>query len=120
MIRIDAYPTHELNGVKYRCGRVLPFGASFTGGGGINFSIFSRGAVSCELLLYHYGEPEPFLVIPFPEEFRLGSVFTMTVYDLNYDKLEYGYRYLREMPRKIVAKGECTVSTEHDPMMELR
>ena len=35
-------------------------------------------------------------------------------------KREYGYRYLREMPRKIVAKGECTVSTEHDPMMELR
>lgn len=93
MVRIDEYSTHELNGVKYRCGRVLPFGASFTGGGGINFSIFSRGAVSCELLLYHYGEPEPFLVIPFPEEFRLGSVFTITVYDLPYDQLEYGYRF---------------------------
>lgn len=33
---------------------------------------------------------------------------------------EYTYRYLKEMPGKIVAKRQCPVSTEHDPMMELR
>lgn len=33
---------------------------------------------------------------------------------------EYGYRYLKEMPGKTVEKGQCLVSTEHDPMMELR
>ena len=33
MIRPDDYPTHELNGVKYRCGRVSPFGASLIGSG---------------------------------------------------------------------------------------
>lgn len=33
---------------------------------------------------------------------------------------EYRYRYVREMPGKIVAKRQCLVSTEHDPMVELR
>lgn len=33
---------------------------------------------------------------------------------------EYGYRYMKEMPGKIVAKTQFSVSTEHDPMMELR
>ncbi len=72
---------------------MMPFGASITGGGGINFSIFSKGAEKCELLLYNYGEKEPFIVIPFPDEFRIGSVFSMIVYGLNYDQIEYGYRF---------------------------
>ena len=93
MIRIDEYPTHEHNGIPYRCGRVQPFGASVTSGGGINFSIFSRDATECELLLYHYGAPEPFAVIPFPEEFRIGHVFSMIVYNLDPEMLEYGYRF---------------------------
>ncbi len=33
---------------------------------------------------------------------------------------EYRYRYMKEMPGKIVAKGQYSVSTEHDPMLELR
>lgn len=33
---------------------------------------------------------------------------------------EYRYRYLKEMPGKIVVKRPCPVSTEHDPMTELR
>ena len=93
MIRIDEYPTHELNGIKYRCGHVQPFGATIISGDAINFSIFSNAAESCELLLYHYGESEPFAVIPFPEEFRIGNVFSMIVYGLNYEQLEYGYRF---------------------------
>ena len=92
MLRIDEYPTHQFQGIPYRCGHVQPFGASLTSGGGINFSIFSRDATKCELLLYHYGTPEPFAVIPFPEEFRIGHVFSMIVYGLNPELLEYGYR----------------------------
>lgn len=92
MFRIDECPTHEHQGIPYRCGRVQPFGASFTGGGGINFSIFSKDATACELLLYNYGAKEPFAVIPFPEEFRIGDVYAMTVYGLNPELLEYGFR----------------------------
>lgn len=33
---------------------------------------------------------------------------------------EYGYRYVKEMPGKIVTKKPLVVSTEHDPMIELR
>ena len=93
MIRIDDCPTHELNGIKYRCGRVRPFGASIISNDAINFSIFSKDAEACELLLYHNGEAEPFAVIPFPEEFRIGNVFSMIVYGLDYENLEYGYRF---------------------------
>ena len=35
-------------------------------------------------------------------------------------KREYRYRYMKEMPGKTVEKGQCSVSTEHDPMVELR
>lgn len=35
-------------------------------------------------------------------------------------KREYTYRYMKEMPGKIVAKRQISVSTDHDPMMELR
>ena len=35
-------------------------------------------------------------------------------------KREYGYRYVKEMPGKIVVKKQLSISTEHDPMIELR
>ena len=92
IFRLDSFPTHELCGIKYRCGHVQPFGATLMSDGTINFSVFSKEASSCELLLYHRGEKEPFLVIPFPEDFRIGNVFSMMVFDLNYEELEYGYR----------------------------
>lgn len=92
MARMDNNPTHELNGIKYRCGHVQPFGATIVYNNAVNFSIFSKDAVSCELLLYHHDDKEPFAVIPFPDDFRIGNVFSMIVYDLDYEDLEYGYR----------------------------
>jgi isoamylase len=38
------------------------------------------------------GEAEPFAEIPFPDEFRIGNVYSMIVFELNYERLEYGYR----------------------------
>lgn len=35
-------------------------------------------------------------------------------------KREYGYRYLKEMPGKVVTKELVPISTEHDPMSEWR
>ena len=86
IFRLDSFPTHELCGVKYRCGHVQPFGATLMSDGTINFSVFSKEASSCELLLYHRGERDPFLVIPFPEDFRIVNVFSMMVFDLNYEE----------------------------------
>ena len=89
---IDTFPTNSINGLQYRRGRVFPFGATITDDG-INFSIFSKEATGCTLVLYHHGQKEPFVEIPFPEEFRIGNVYTMMVFGLNPDTTEYGYRF---------------------------
>ncbi|MBQ3416545.1 MAG: glycogen debranching protein GlgX [Ruminococcus sp.] len=92
MKRIDMEPTHELHGIHYRAGHVFPFGASVIENG-IHFSAFSRDATSCTLVLYHQGEAEPFAEIPFPDEFRVGNVYSMIVFDLDIETLEYGFRF---------------------------
>lgn len=90
-IRIDYYPTHEQQGIKFRRGHALPFGATMVPNG-INFSIYSSEAIDCTLVLFERGEAEPFAEIRFPEEFRTGNVYSMIVFDLDYERLEYGYR----------------------------
>ncbi len=89
--RIDSQPTHQHNNLKMRVGRPLPFGATVMGNG-VNFSIFSRHATSCTLVLYEKGHLNPFEEIPFPPEFRVGNVFTMMVFGLNIERIEYGFR----------------------------
>ncbi len=91
MIRVDSYPTHEKDGIKYRIGKVLPYGASIVPNG-VNFSVFSKYATSCELVLFRKREKEPYAIIPFPDEFRIGDVFSMIVFDIDYENVEYGYR----------------------------
>ncbi len=89
--RIDIYPTHINGNYKLRPGRPFPFGATFVPGG-VNFSIFSSHATSCVLVLFEKGRPQPMAEIPFPDEFRIGHVFAMVVFDLDYENIEYGYR----------------------------
>ncbi len=91
MERIDVHPTHTYQGYKLRCGKAFPFGADLVPGG-VNFSIFSSYATSCTLVLFEKHGLEPLIEIPFPEEFRIGNVYCMTVFDLDYENLEYGYR----------------------------
>ena len=59
---------------------------------GINFTIHTHGGTSCELLLFHKGEEEPYAVIPFPESYKIGDVYSMIVYDLDVETFEYAYR----------------------------
>ncbi len=91
MERIDSYPTHHYGGYKLRKGRPVPFGATYVPGG-VNFSIFSHHATACTLVLFEKEHPEPIVEIPFPVEFRVGDMFTMVVFDLDYETLEYGFR----------------------------
>ena len=86
--RIDTHPTHNYNGYKLRPGKPLPFGATFLPGG-VNFSIYSRHAKSCTLVLFKKHALEPLVEIPFPDAFRIGNVFSMIVFDLNYEDIEY-------------------------------
>ncbi len=91
MIRIDGNPTHNHGDFQLRVGKPLPFGATLIPGG-VNFSVFSHHAYSCELVLFKKHDAQPFAIIPFPNEFRIGNVFTMVVFDLDYENIEYGYR----------------------------
>lgn len=88
---IDIQPTHGYEGYKLRCGIPFPFGATLVPGG-VNFSIYSSQADSCTLVLFKRHSKEPFVEIPLPDEFRLGHVYCVIVFNLDYENLEYGYR----------------------------
>ena len=59
---------------------------------GVNFTIYTCHGTSCELLLFHRGEKEPYAVLPFPEEYRIGDVYSMIVFGLRIEEFEYAYR----------------------------
>ncbi|MCI8535012.1 MAG: glycogen debranching protein GlgX [Hungatella sp.] len=60
--------------------------------GGVNFTVYSHGATSIELLLFHRTETEPFAVLPIPKHYRIGNVYSMIVFKLNIEEFEYAYR----------------------------
>ncbi len=104
MQRIDVYPTHVYQGYGLRPGRPYPFGATDVPNG-INFSIFSKHADYCVLVLFEKGASEPLIEIPFRGlfekpvskepawgDFRVGNVFCMIVFDLDHENIEYGFR----------------------------
>ena len=91
MYRVDLFPTHEYKGLKLRPGTPYPFGATVLGNV-VNFSVYSRYATACTLVLFHNHEEEPFVEIPFFREFRMGNVFSMIIFDLDYEDIEYGFR----------------------------
>ena len=116
MERIDVYPTHSYKGFSIRPGRPYPFGASLVPRG-VNFSIFSQHAANCTLVLFEKGEAEPLVEIPYRGMFqkigkedsswldlRIGNVFSMTVFDLDYENIEYGFRMAGLGPK--VEQGE--------------
>ena len=90
---IELFPTRELNGIRYTAGKVLPFGATIVNSSTVNFSVYSRHATACILVLFHKGDAEPFAEIPIPEEYRIGHVYAIMVFDLNWEETEYGYRF---------------------------
>lgn len=59
---------------------------------GINFTVNTRDGEACELLLFHIGAVEPYAVLPFPESYRIGDVYSMIVFGLDYREIEYAYR----------------------------
>lgn len=91
MDRIDVYPTHEVAGYKMRVGKPQPFGATLVPGG-VNFVVFSSHGTHCTLVLFDKGANEPKAEIPFPDEFRIGNVWSMMVFDVDPESIEYGFR----------------------------
>lgn len=89
--RIDTLPTIEIAGFQVRPGKPLPFGVSHFHSG-LNFSIYTSAGTSCTLVLFKRGELEPYAEIEFPASFRIGDVYCMVVFGLDYEDLEYGFR----------------------------
>ena len=83
-------PMMEINGFKVRPGFFDLNGASEFSCG-VNFTVHTSHGTSCDLLLFHPDEEEPYAVIPFPESYKIGDVYSMIVYDLKAEEFEYAY-----------------------------
>ena len=90
-VRTDLYPTLSYGSYALRPGNPLQLGATPVSNG-VNFAVFSRHATSCTLVLFEPGIAKPMAEIPIPQEFRIGDVWAMTVFDLEPEDFEYGFR----------------------------
>ncbi|MDO5415579.1 MAG: alpha-amylase family glycosyl hydrolase [Lachnospiraceae bacterium] len=84
-------PMDEAGGFPIRPGMfdvngamALPFG--------VNFTIHTHSGTSCQLLLFHRGEEEPYAILPFPDSYKIGDVYSMIVFGLNIEDFEYAYQ----------------------------
>ena len=84
-------PTDILEGFEVRPGFFDVNGATALSDG-VCFTIQSQGATSCELLLYHPYEEEPYAILKYPENYRIGNVFSMIVFGLDVKKFHYAFR----------------------------
>ena len=84
-------PLDRIDGFDVRPGFYESMGATPIPGG-VNFTVHSSGATAVELLLFHREEEEPFAVLPFPNHYRIGSVYSMIVFGLSIYDFEYAYR----------------------------
>lgn len=84
-------PLGEIGGFQVRPG-IFEINGATAIPGGVNFTIHSNQAESCELLLFRRKEEEPYAALPFPENYRVGNVFSMIVFGLQIEEFEYAYR----------------------------
>lgn len=87
----ESVPMAEISGFPVRPG-IYDLNGATPLQNGVNFTIHTCGGTSCELLLFHRAQEEPFAIIPFPEAYKIGDVYSMIVYGLNIEEFEYAYR----------------------------
>ena len=88
---ISVRPMGEIAGFPVRPGSFDSNGATALPVG-VNFTIHTHYGTSAELLLFHKGEDEPYAVLPFPEEYKIGDVYSMIVFGLDIEKFECASR----------------------------
>ena len=89
--RIDNQPSQTIEGYQVRPGKPLPFGVS-TVPGGLNFSVYTSAGTSCTLVLLSRSEQRVIKEIRIPDHYRIGDVYSIVVFDLDYEDIEYGYK----------------------------
>lgn len=88
---IHLIPMNHIDGFDVRPGFYEINGATAIPGG-VNFTVYSHGATSIELLLFRRMADKPFAILPFPEHYRIGNVYSMIVFKLDIEEFEYAYR----------------------------
>lgn len=88
---IHMVPMDIINGFEVRPGMYEINGATAIPCG-VNFTVHSYGATSCELLLFKRTEEKPYAVLKFPDHYRIGKVYSMIVFGLHIEEFEYAYR----------------------------
>ena len=83
-------PMDECNGFKIRPGFYLDNGAVVVPGG-VSFTVNSQKATSCKLLLFKRNACEPYAILPFPDKYKIGDVYSMIVFGLDIEAFEYAY-----------------------------
>ncbi len=102
-------PIDEISGFKVRPGFYLINGATAIKNG-VNFTIHSYNATSCELLLFKRKESKPYAILKFPDSYRIGNTFSMIVFGLDIYEFEYAYRMDGPVDKKnglIFDKNAC-------------
>ncbi len=84
-------PMREINGYSVRPG-FFDVNGAMPVTNGASFTVHTHDGTSCELLLFHRGEEDPFAVLPFPEEYKIGDVYSMIVLGIDIKDFEYAYR----------------------------
>ncbi len=88
---VSIVPMGEIAGYQVRPGLFDSNGA-VASEVGVNFTVHTQSGRSCELLLFHKGEEEPYAILPFPDEYKVGDVYSMIVFGLKIEDFEYAYR----------------------------
>ena len=83
-------PMDQYKGFKIRPGFYLENGAVVIPGG-VSFTVHSQNANSVKLVLFKREECDPYAIIPFPDNYRIGDVYSMIVFGLDIEKFEYAY-----------------------------
>ena len=84
-------PTDEIAGFPVRPG-LFHLNGAMALPMGVNFTVHTHYGTNVELLLFHRGEDKPYAVLPFPESYRIGDVYSMIVFYINIEDFEYAYR----------------------------
>lgn len=84
-------PMGEIAGFQVRPG-MFDVNGAIALSNGVNFTVHTHYGTHCELLLFHKDEEEPYAVLPFPEAYKIGDVYSMIVFGLKIEEFEYAYR----------------------------
>lgn len=92
VVNTGLLPLDVVEGFKIRPGFFRMYGACVASNG-VSFTINSHGATRCTLLLFKPQASKPYARIPFPDSYRIGDTYSMLVFDIKPDELEYAFSF---------------------------